>query len=52
MSEFLQDLLKKVKKSADELDAPLDEPDSQNDGSAFDSKQKTSAKPGLMTKPG
>jgi hypothetical protein len=52
MSEFLQDLLKKVKKSADELDAPLDEPDSQNDGSAFDSKRKKSAKPGGKTKPG
>ena len=52
MSEFLQDLLKKVKKSADELDAPFDEPDSENDGSAFGSKRKKSAKPGLPTKPG
>jgi hypothetical protein len=52
MSEFLQDLLKKVKKSADDLDAPLDEPDSKNDGSFVSSRQKKIAKPGLPIKPG
>ncbi|MGO9121478.1 MAG: hypothetical protein ACLQPD_28200 [Desulfomonilaceae bacterium] len=53
MSEFLQNLLKKVKDNADALEAPPAEPGLAS-GTTFDvrSKQRKKPKPGLRKKPG
>jgi len=52
MSEFLQDLLKKVKQSADALEVPVVESDSKSDSTPdVVSKQKKRIKPGSPPKP-
>jgi hypothetical protein len=52
MSEFLQDLLKKVKQSADALEVPPSESDSKSDSiPRAGTKQKRSIKPSSPSKP-
>jgi len=52
MSEFLQDLLKKVKQSADALEVPVVESDSKSDSTPdVGPKQKKRIKPGSHPKP-
>jgi hypothetical protein len=52
MSEFLRELLKKAKESADGLDAPPEEAPDQNQEPESDETGNFLPKPGLMAKPG